>query len=129
VDGWRMDLEGSGERNLSTPKILGGAVFFTSFTPPGLDICSFGGESRIYGLYFLTGTAHPKGILGEDQETHESFKSMSIGTGMPASTGLHVAGEKSGATGFIQHSTGSITQLDLTPPLKFRSGTTAWIQR
>lgn len=124
--GWRLDLLDLGERSIAPPRVIGGLALFTTFTPPTADICSFGGTSRLYGLYFTTGTAHPRAPLG--QEGGISLRSMVIGTGAPSAVGLHV-GTKEGVTAFIQNSTGDISQEDVTPPIKFKTGVTAWRQR
>jgi type IV pilus assembly protein PilY1 len=123
--GWKMNLAGSGERALSKPRVLGGTVFFSSFTP-NPDYCSMGGAGEFYALYFITGTAHYDPIIGET-ESHESLKSASLGKGLPASLGIHV-GTRDGATGFVQTSTGNIVQLYVKPPLEFKSGTVSWRQ-
>jgi type IV pilus assembly protein PilY1 len=123
--GWRLDLPDSGERCLVKPSLLGGAVLVPTFIPD-TDICSFGGDGKLYGLYFLTGTAHYKPMIGTN-ESGESIRSKSIGKGMPASVGIHV-GKKAGGTGFVQTSTGSIVEQEILPPLKFKSGGVSWKQ-
>jgi type IV pilus assembly protein PilY1 len=128
--GWRKNLlddalQPKGERVLSRPSVLGGAVLFSTFSPPTKDICTKAGIGNLYALYFLTGTAHPRAILGESEG--EAVESEELGIGMPAGVGLHV-GEGSGGTAFMQQSTGAIEQLHIEPPLKFRSGVTAWRQ-
>jgi type IV pilus assembly protein PilY1 len=125
-DGWKLDLLGSGERSLSKPNLLGGALLFTTYIP-NPDICSIGGDGKLYGLYFLTGTAHYKAILGKDPVSNESIKSVDTGKGMPSSLGMHV-GIRAGATGFIQTSTGNILRAEVNPPLNFKSGTICWRQ-
>jgi type IV pilus assembly protein PilY1 len=129
--GWRKNLlddslQPQGERVLSRASVLGGAVLFTTFAPPTKDICTKAGVGNLYALYFLTGTAHSRGILGESAEG-EAIESEELGIGMPAGVGVHV-GEGSGGTAFMQQSTGAIEQLHIEPPLKFRSGVTAWRQ-
>jgi type IV pilus assembly protein PilY1 len=123
--GWKMDLLDPGERSLSKPSILGGTVLFTTFIP-NADICSTGGEGKLYGLYFLTGTAHYKPILAVDDDTNESSKYLLMGKGVPASLGIHVGSQ--GSAGFVQTSKGNIIQVDVDPPLKVKSGTTSWRQ-
>ena len=125
-DGWKLDLQDSGERALSKPSVLGGALLFTSYIP-NPDICSIGGDGKLYGLFFLTGTAHHKAILGKEPDTNESIKSVDTGKGMPSSLGMHV-GTREGATGFIQTSTGNIVRGEVTPPLNYKSGTISWRQ-
>jgi type IV pilus assembly protein PilY1 len=128
--GWKIELD-PGKRTLSKASILGGAVFFTTFTPDS-DICSMGGEGDLYALYFLTGTAYYKPILdNKDIETNEELlKSVSMGIGMPANLGLHVGSSRGsrGPTGFIQTSTGNIISKALSPPLMYRSREVSWKQ-
>ncbi|HEX9833469.1 MAG TPA: hypothetical protein VGA66_10375, partial [Mycobacterium sp.] len=35
TNGWRLELEASGEKSLASPLTIGGIVFFTTFLPPG----------------------------------------------------------------------------------------------
>jgi type IV pilus assembly protein PilY1 len=124
--GWKTDLVDTGERSLSKPRVLGGSVLFTTFIP-NPDICSIGGDGKLYALYFLTGTAHFQPTIGLN-ESYESLKSTDLGKGMPASLGIHV-GTKEVATGFVQTSTGNIIQKDVYLPLTYRSGTISWRQQ
>ena len=124
--GWKLDLEDAGERCLNKPVIIGGAVLISTFTPDS-DICAMSGDGKLYGLYFQTGTAHYKPIIGENETTGESIRSRDIGKGMPASLGIHV-GKQTGGTGFVQSSTGAIIEQDIEPPLQFKSGGISWRQ-
>lgn len=121
--GWELRL-GAGERSLNKPSVIGGVVLYTTFTP-SRDMCSIGGDGGLYGLYFLTGTAHYKPILGKNEATGESLRSMDLGKGMPASLGIHV-GAESGAVGFVQTSTGSIERVAIELPLIHKSATLYW---
>jgi type IV pilus assembly protein PilY1 len=66
-DGWILDIN-SGERCVSKPTILGGIASFTTFEPDN-DACAFEGESRIYALYYTTGTAFYEPIIGYGDDT------------------------------------------------------------
>jgi len=63
-DGWILDFStGTGERNLGQAALTGGLLSFTTFIPES-DICTAGGESLFWALYYETGTAHYSGVLG-----------------------------------------------------------------
>jgi type IV pilus assembly protein PilY1 len=132
-DGWYIPLgaSGSGERSLSKAAVLGGMVLAPSFEPNN-DICGFGGESYLYGLYFETGTAYSEAIFKNSTQTYsgdtnetEVLKKVQIGRGMAASAGIHI-GKESGAKGLIQQSTGVITAIDLSPVFGIKSNVTSW---
>ncbi len=62
--GWYIELEGDGEKCLSTPIVYAGVVYFTTYIPPtedGLgDPCGtslIGGIAQIYALDYKTGGA------------------------------------------------------------------------
>jgi type IV pilus assembly protein PilY1 len=124
--GWKLDLTDAGEHCLNKPLLLGGAVMISTFTPDS-DICAMSGDGKLYGLYFQTGTAHYKPIIGKDETSGESIRTKEIAKGMPASLGIHV-GKESGSTGFVQTSTGNIIEQDIQPPLNFKSGGVSWRQ-
>ena len=56
-DGWERKQKLTGERAIEKPAIIGGSLFVSTFLP-NQDICSYGGDSYLYGLYFETGTAY-----------------------------------------------------------------------
>jgi type IV pilus assembly protein PilY1 len=59
-NGWYIDLEGTGEKNLSSPLILGGSIFFTTYLPPGNTGTQCGpaeGGGRLYGVKLQTAVA------------------------------------------------------------------------
>ncbi|WP_051310015.1 PilC/PilY family type IV pilus protein [Desulfogranum japonicum] len=60
--GWYLDFLSStgtqeGERTLSFPSLTGGLAIFTSFIPSA-DICIPSGNSYLWTLYYMTGTAY-----------------------------------------------------------------------
>jgi len=131
-DGWYYNLA-SKERVLAKSAVLGGAVFFTTFIPNG-DECSAGGNSQLWSLYFETGTSYPP----EDPPTSTECPSppcevpVSGGAieGLPSAVGIHIGARggvcKGGVTGFVQQSTGTISQSCQEPPESFRSGVKGW---
>ena len=123
--GWYKELD-IGERIVSKPSILGGILLAPSFVPNN-DICGFGGDSYLHALYFETGTAYFKSVVGTEAEgTKEKvLDRVGLGVGISSSLGIHV-GREHGARGFIQQSTGTINQIDLAPALSIKSGFVNW---
>lgn len=119
--GWYVRLSQS-ERVLDHPLILGGAVLFTSFIPTD-DPCGFGGLAYLYGVYYKTGTAYSKPILGV--ESGVATTKLNIGQGLPSSPTAHV-GTGEGATAMVQTSTGEIVQVSMPLPYKIKSGARIW---
>jgi type IV pilus assembly protein PilY1 len=120
--GWYKQLD-SGERIVSKPSVLGGILLAPSFVPNN-DICGFGGDSYLHALYFETGTAYYKSVVGVEADDSVKDK-INLGAGLSSSIGIHV-GREHGAKGFIQQSTGTINQIDLTPALSVKSGFVNW---
>jgi len=119
--GWYVRLSSS-ERVLDHPLILGGAVLFTSFIPTD-DPCGFGGLGYLYGVFYKTGTAYSKPILGV--ESGVATTKLNIGQGLPSSPSAHV-GTGEGATALVQTSTGEIVQVSMPLPYKVKSGARIW---
>ncbi len=134
-DGWILDIN-NGERSVGMPTILGGITTFTSFKPDD-DACAFEGESRLYALYYTTGTAYGlKPIIGYGDDTmtvggdvlKEINRSISLGAGVAATPSLHV-GEEEGVKAFVQSSTGEIEIIDeINLPEAYKSKPLFWIQ-
>ncbi len=62
--GWYIELEGDGEKCMSTPLVYAGVVYFTTYTPPSDaedgDPCGtslIGGIAQLYALDYKTGGA------------------------------------------------------------------------
>jgi type IV pilus assembly protein PilY1 len=123
--GWRQDFSDEGwERVLGQAAILGGAVLFTTYIPD-TDICEPEGVSRLYGLYYKTGTAYYDPILGVLGDTISTF--VGLGKGLAITPSLHV-GDK-GVTAYIQTSSGAIETIELETPLNVKSGALFWRKR
>jgi type IV pilus assembly protein PilY1 len=60
-DGWYMNLPDPGERVITNPRLEGGTVIFTTYTPSatGGDACSSGGYSYLMAVNYATGGAFP----------------------------------------------------------------------
>jgi type IV pilus assembly protein PilY1 len=135
-DGWVRTLPISMERVIAKPSLLGGMVYVPSFVPNG-DVCGYGGESYLYGLYYETGTAHfdpgfqNNGTTTVDingQPVDQVVDKVTLGYGKASSLGIHV-GQEEGAKGYIQQSTGTVLNEDLSPPLNIKSGLRCWREK
>ncbi|MEJ2399586.1 MAG: hypothetical protein P8Z67_15530, partial [Gammaproteobacteria bacterium] len=51
------------ERNLGNSLLFRQLMLFTTFTPNS-NSCAFDGSSKLYGVYYKTGTAYPNAGLG-----------------------------------------------------------------
>ena len=105
-NGWRMTMV-DGERITNRPLIIGGVVFFTSYVPND-DLCSFGGNSNLYGVDYRTGVPGETSILGMDEDGW-LFEFVEIGEGVPSAPAAHV-GITDDAMIAVQLSTGAIAQ-------------------
>ncbi len=135
--GWHHALEAysgiSSERVVSKATVLGGIVFFPGYTP-NEDLCGFGGDTNYYAMYYETGTAYYKHILPGTGTTDtiggESTKRVDnklfVGHGAPPpAAGFHV-GRESGATAFLQMSTGEVVKINVDTAFPIKSGIAAW---
>ena len=116
-NGWLTELEEDAERVIGQPVILEGVVIFTSYLPSS-EVCVSEGQSYLYALHYLTGTAYYDPILGEDTGTkvtdvdgdhYLSLKSCGLGEGMGSTPTLHSGGGK--AKIYVQTSTGAIVDV------------------
>jgi len=124
--GWRMTLPLAGEKVLAKPTVLGGLVLFTTYIPD-TDVCSYGGSGYLYSVYYESGTAYKEPTIGLDLDGTTILRSVSLGKGVPASIGMHV-GRNDAGKAFVQTSTGTIEEVETTPPSSVKSGITYWIQ-
>ena len=110
---------------------LTGGVLFTSAYQPGIDLCMGEGFSRLYGLFYKTGTAFPEpAVLGTQaiggKMIARSF--IELGYGFATTPSLH-SGSGSGADTvnvFTQLSTGTINKTEATTVLGVRSKMDSW---
>lgn len=107
-DGWRYDFNQPWERVLGQSAALGGTVLFTSYTPETI-VCNIEGNSRLYGLYYKTGTPYFDPIFGGEADIFTPF--VGLGQGMAISPTLHIS--EDGATAFVQTSSGAIIPIEL----------------
>ncbi|MDD3762721.1 MAG: PilC/PilY family type IV pilus protein [Nevskiales bacterium] len=111
--GWKVALNvplagAPSERNVTQSSVLGDILFATGFTPSD-DLCGGEGGSRLYGLYYKTGTALGTlpvfGLNGSN-----AIRDVYLGAGLAAAPSLHVGGARDnrGLTVLTQTSTGAI---------------------
>ncbi|MEN3046915.1 MAG: PilC/PilY family type IV pilus protein, partial [Candidatus Hydrothermales bacterium] len=110
--GWYRRLV-DGERCITNSALIGGIVLFTTFKPK-FEPCEAGGTGALYALYYLTGTAYYKPIVGE-LATGENLPSISTGPGAPSEPTVYVSTE--GEKVFVQLGTGGIFETE--SPLPF----------
>jgi len=136
--GWFVIFPVAGERDLSSPTILGGTVFFTTFIPVN-DICTASGDGNLYALFYLTGSAYKQSTIGTTSGGANVAKSISLGTGLPSQMAVQIGAQGSGSsgasssagcagrvTGYIQASTGVLGSLCGTPALSVWSRMVSW---
>ena len=134
-DGWIRTLTTSKERVLVKPTVLGGIVLTPSFVPND-DICGFGGDSYLYGLYYETGTAYYDPVFApgtttiviQGQQHQKVLDKIDLGYGKASSVGVQI-GMEEGAKSFVQQSTGSIVGENVTPAFDVKSALRSWQQR
>jgi type IV pilus assembly protein PilY1 len=134
-DGWYRELcsgsldsdgnclrSGPSERVINKPAILGGVVLAPTFAPSE-DPCGFGGYGRLFALYYETGTAYRKSVVGQDGD--KILDMIPLGEGLSSSFGIHV-GQEEGGMVFGQLSTGVIQQFQVIPALRIKSAPVYW---
>lgn len=145
IKGWKLNLPmingtlgtDPSTRNTTRSTLLGG-VLFTSVFQPSLDSCEGEGESRLYGLYYKTGTAYPDpSVLGSTTVSitsnirYISNKFIELGRGVATAPAIH-SGTGSGSDTvrvFTQLSTGDIVQATADTVDPVRTGKTSWSDR
>ncbi|MEO0263370.1 MAG: PilC/PilY family type IV pilus protein [candidate division WOR-3 bacterium] len=120
--GWYRELLNTGERCLYRPLIIGGAVIFTTFSPETGDICGFGGGGKLYALYYLTGTAYKRPILGLTP-SGEIAPFVEVGGGMPSEPAMWIGASEEKV--FVQIK-GQLKDLQTYLPLNPRGGLILW---
>jgi len=145
--GWSLDLPpitgtqgvAPATRMLNQQALLGG-ILFSSVYQPSLDLCASEGLSRLYGLYYGTGTALSETIaFGTSSYTDSSsseVKTISdryidLGFGLATAPAIH-SGSGSGpdeVSVFTQLSTGAIIRTEASSEDPVGSGKKAWKER
>ncbi len=138
--GWYLDLppiQGVAGIDPATRVInasaLAGGILFTTAYQPGVDPCSGEGYSRLYGLYYKTGTASTgPSVFGTQLDALDveyAVPFIELGHGFATTPSLH-SGSETGdkeVTVFTQLSTGTIIQ-SKAKTASVRSGLESWIE-
>ncbi|HSB45374.1 MAG TPA: hypothetical protein VLD60_10200, partial [Nitrospira sp.] len=134
MDGWVIQLASNSgsttlgaERSIVSPTLIGGAVFFPTFTPSS-DVCVAAGTSQIYGLYYLTGTGYPDPIFGVDA-SGQAVRAVNGGQGVASSVAIQIGSEPTGMSGYFQSSNSAINKITPKPPAMLWSQFMAWINQ
>lgn len=131
-DGWYLNFDETGERNLGQAAVLGDIVTFSTFVPDN-DLCAYEGRSYLYGLYYKTGTAYWEGLLktdannntGIDPLTNKVITKIDIGRGYSETANIHT-GREAGSKAFVQTSTGAIISIEQANPGMTKAGKASW---
>ena len=124
--GWfaKLAVPGGGlpsERSVASPTLMGGIVFYPTFTPSG-DVCVAAGSSNLYGLYYVTGGAYSSPVLGMTGQNIDN--KGSLGEGLATAVTIH-----QGTRAYSQSSTGAIVSLPVSPPSATGSHYSSWINQ
>jgi hypothetical protein len=140
--GWCLDLPpitgtagtAPATRSIANQALLGGVLFSPVFQPSG-DPCSGEGLSRLYGLYYKTGTAYPGPIIfgAHPEEVNGEVKLrglryLDLGRGLAATPAIH-SGAGTGPdrlSVFTQLSTGETSRDLVDTILPVRTGKLTW---
>ncbi|MDO8547517.1 MAG: hypothetical protein Q7R68_09180, partial [Nitrospirales bacterium] len=113
-----------GERNLNPGTLVGGTLFFTSFTPVN-DICTASGTGQLYAVFYQTGGPYKDSAVGTTTAGGKTLvkKRVSLGEGLPSQAAIQLGAQGSGTSGssssagcsgrttvYIQSSTGVLGQ-------------------
>lgn len=120
--GWKHAFSTAGERVLGQAAVLGGSVVFTSVIP-AQEICAAGGKSRLWSLYFKTGTPYFWPSLKHSAGNYPAF--IDLGPGLAANPTLHVGMDPT-TKAISQSNTGDLTGTEITSPLPFKSRCLFW---
>lgn len=117
------------ERTVANPVLLGGIVFFPTFTPSG-DVCVAAGSSNLYAMYYLTGGAYSSPIIGMTGQNINV--KTGLGEGMATTVAIHLGAQgtgDSGNTGCSQSSTGAINCVKVGTASGVASRYLSWINQ
>ncbi|ULA59185.1 MAG: Putative Type IV pilus assembly protein PilY1 [Nitrospira sp.] len=92
---------GIGERVVSSPTVFGGVVFFPTFIPTN-DICVSSGTSRLWALFYKTGSAYQEPIIGTTASgTNKTVNKFgSLGEGLAFGIVVHMGSGRDGGSPF-----------------------------
>lgn len=92
---------GIGERTVSSPTVFGGVVFFPTFIPVN-DICVSSGTSRLWALFYKTGSAYQEPIIGTASAGANKAVNRfgSLGEGLAFGIVVHMGSGRDGGSPF-----------------------------
>ncbi len=129
VAGWRRNLA-AGERNFGGATVLGGTLTYTTFDPI-FDECSIDGDSYLYAVNALTGTAAARAVLPQDSAaTHNAFV-VDIGSSPATSPSLHRGTgytTNNRTTAIVQAANGNIITVEQDNQDSVNDGEASWRQ-
>ncbi len=100
---------------------------------PVKDPCGATGQSYLYALYYLTGSAYSTPVIGTDPGTggkEYNKRATDLGVGMAARVVVHIGkGGSSGAMkAFVQKSTAELAGIDINAPGEIVSRLITWFE-
>ncbi|MCP4605811.1 MAG: hypothetical protein GY847_35705 [Proteobacteria bacterium] len=124
--GWFLDFSETKERNLGSATLLGDILAFTTYVP-NVDPCEHAGESYLYAVYYKTGTAYHKSVIGTvtDNDGVKVLRKGEAQEGLTESPNLHV-GTDEGSKAVVQLSTGGILIIPQDNPGFTKSTKSFW---
>jgi type IV pilus assembly protein PilY1 len=92
---------GIGERVVNSPTVFGGMVFFPTFIPTN-NVCSSTGISRLWSLFYKTGSAYQEAIIGTTASGANQTvnKYGSLGDGLAFGIVVHIGSGRDGGSPF-----------------------------
>jgi len=119
-------------RNVTKSLLISGVLVSTVFQPSE-DPCVGEGNSRLYGLYYKTGTGYPDSpILGTSTEEVDGVTKyltttwVSLGTGFASAPTASSGSGSDTVTVYTKLSTGTTIETDVDTTEDIRSGRTSW---
>jgi len=113
------------ERVVNKGAVLGGILLMPTFMPD-TDPCTTGGTSRLFAVYYETGTAFFRKIFDQDDGEGPIMDVVDLGDGIASSLSIH-SGRQSGGKVYVQKSTGEIMEIDVDPAFNIKSGPEYWL--
>ena len=113
------------ERVVNKGAVLGGIMLMPTFMPD-TDPCRAGGSSRLFAVYYETGTAFFRKVFKEDSGEGAIMDVISLGDGIASSLSIH-SGRQTGGKVYVQKSTGEILEVDVNPAFNIKSGPEYWL--
>jgi Tfp pilus tip-associated adhesin PilY1 len=137
--GWYLDLPPiTGEQGVDpstrniTSSVLYSSALLTTVFQPSEDPCEGEGASRLYGLYYKTGTGYASSsILGSTTETvngttkYLTTTYINLGSGNASAPTLSTSSSGDSMTVYTQLSTGATVQTDINP-ITVSTGRSSW---